>query len=45
MDGIFGCFVNEVITRDDRMTRDPLDEEGRRNGVDGVADSRCSQMR
>ena len=41
----FGCFVGEIITRDDRMARNPLDEDGRQNGVDKVVDGGCVRMR
>ena len=43
--GFFGYFVVEIITRDGRMTRNPLDEDGRQNGVDKVVDGGCSKMR
>ena len=42
--GFFGSFVSEIITRDSRMARNPLDEDGRQNGVDRVADRGCSGM-
>ena len=39
-----GCFVGEIDTWNGRMTRDSLDEDGRRNGVDGNVDGECSRM-
>ena len=42
--GFFGCFVGEIITRDGRMARNPLNEDGRQNGVDRVVDRGCLRM-
>ena len=41
----FGCFISEIVTRDGRMTRNLLDENGGQNGVDRVTDGGCSRMR
>ena len=43
--GFFGCFINEIVTRDGRMARNPLDEDGGQNGVGRVMDGGCSRMR
>ena len=40
----FDCFVSEIVTWNGRMARDPLDEDGRWNGVDGIVDGECSKM-
>ena len=32
----FGCLVCEIITWNERMARDPLNKDGRRDGVDGT---------
>ena len=34
--GFFGCFVSYIITWNGRMARDPLNEDGRWYGVDGI---------
>ena len=34
----FGCLVREIVTWSGRMARDPLNEGGRRDGVDGTVD-------
>ena len=31
--GLFGCFVSQFFTWNDRITKEPLNEDGRRNGV------------
>ena len=43
--GFFGCFISEIVTRDGRIARNPLDEDGGKNGVDRVTDGGCSRMR
>ena len=34
----FGCFVRYIVTWNKRMTRDPLNEDGTRYGLDGTVD-------
>ena len=34
----FGCLVCEIVTWNERMARDPLNKDGRRDGVDGIVD-------
>ena len=42
--GFFGCYVGEIVTWNGRMARDPLDEDRKRNGADGIVDEGCSRM-
>ena len=42
--GFFGCCVGEIVTWNGGMARDPLDEDRKRNGVDGIVDEGCSRM-
>ena len=38
--GFFGCFVGYFVTWNKRMTRDPLNEDGRRYVVNGIVNWR-----
>ena len=40
----FGCFVGHIVTWNGIIDKDPLNEDGRRYGVDGIVDWKCSRI-
>lgn len=42
--GFFDCFVGQFITWNVRITRDPLNENERRNRVSGIMNERGTRI-